>query len=130
MKFSILDQVPISEGKTAREALEASIRLAQEAEKLGFERYWIAEHHDMAGLANPNPGVMLSYIGAQTKKIRIGAGAVLLPHYQAYHIAETYNLLTTLFPNRIDLGIGRAPGGSARSEEHTSELQSRDHLVC
>ena len=115
MKFSILDQVPISEGKTAREALEASIRLAQEAEKLGFERYWIAEHHDMAGLANPNPGVMLSYIGAQTKKIRIGAGAVLLPHYQAYHIAETYNLLATLFPNRIDLGIGRAPGGSAEA---------------
>src|SRR5690625_3513936 len=115
MKLSILDQVPISAGKTAREALEASTRLAQEAEKLGFERYWIAEHHDMAGLANPNPSVMLSYIGAQTEKIRIGAGAVLLPHYQPYHIAETYNLLATLFPNRIDLGIGRAPGGSAEA---------------
>ena len=115
MKLSILDQAPISAGKTAKEALEASAQLAQAADKLGYTRYWIAEHHDMSGLANPNPSVMLGYIGAQTKKIRIGAGAVLLPHYRPYQVAETYNLLATLFPGRIDLGIGRAPGGSAEA---------------
>lgn len=115
MKLSILDQAPISNGKTAKQALEASTKLAQVADKLGYTRYWIAEHHDMPGLANPNPGIMLSYIGAQTEKIRIGSGAVLLPHYRPYQVAETYNLLATLFPNRIDLGIGRAPGGSAEA---------------
>lgn len=115
MKLSILDQAPISAGKTAREALEASAQLVQVADQLGYTRYWIAEHHDMSGLANPNPSVMISYIGTQTKKIRIGAGAVLLPHYRPYQVAETYNLLATLFPDRVDLGIGRAPGGSAEA---------------
>lgn len=115
MKMSILDQSPISNDKTAKEALNASIKLAQTAEKLGYTRYWIAEHHDMAGLACPSPDVMLGVIGAQTNTIRIGAGAVLLPHYKPYRVAEKYNLLATLFPNRIDLGIGRAPGGSAEA---------------
>ncbi|TWI58093.1 LLM class flavin-dependent oxidoreductase [Halalkalibacter nanhaiisediminis] len=115
MKLSILDQSPISVGKTAGEALEASMKLAQTGEKLGYERYWIAEHHDFPALACPAPEVMLGYIGANTTKIRIGSGAVLLPHYKPYKVAETYNLLATLFPNRIDLGIGRAPGGSAEA---------------
>src|SRR5690625_3247080 len=113
MKVSILDQSPVSVGMTEREALEASIRLAQHGEKLGYERYWIAEHHDLFGLACPNPSVMLGVIGAQTETIRIGAGAILLPYYKPFHVAETYNLLATLFPGRIDLGLGRAPGGSA-----------------
>lgn len=113
MKLSILDQSPISSGKTAQEALHVSIQLAQAAEQFGYTRYWIAEHHDLPGLACPNPDVMLSYIGAKTNHIRIGAGAVLLPHYKPFKVAETYNLLATLFPGRIDLGIGRAPGGSA-----------------
>lgn len=113
MKLSILDQSPVSAGMTEKEALEKSIRLAKHGEKLGYERYWIAEHHDLFGLACPNPGVMLGVIGAQTSSIRIGAGAVLLPYYQPYHVAETYNLLATLYPGRIDLGLGRAPGGSA-----------------
>ncbi|WP_368504832.1 LLM class flavin-dependent oxidoreductase [Alkalihalophilus sp. As8PL] len=115
MKLSILDQAPISVGKTPRDALVASLNLAQTAEKLGYVRYWIAEHHDFPALACPAPEVMLSYIGAQTSKIRIGSGAVLLPHYKPFKIAETYNLLATLFPGRIDLGIGRAPGGSAEA---------------
>ena len=113
MKLSILDQAPISAGKTAGEALDASLQLAKLGDELGYTRYWIAEHHDMNGLACPNPDVMLGKIGAQTRKIRIGAGAVLLPHYKPYRVAETYNLLATLYPGRIDLGIGRAPGGSA-----------------
>lgn len=115
MKLSILDQSPISSGKTAQDALNKSIELAALADELGFTRYWIAEHHDMNGFACPNPDVMLGIIGSRTKRIRIGAGAVLLPHYKPYRVAETYNLLATLYPNRIDLGIGRAPGGSAEA---------------
>lgn len=113
MKLSILDQSPVSSGMTEKEALEMSIRLAKHGERLGYERYWIAEHHDLFGLACPNPGVMLGAIGAQTSTIQIGAGAVLLPYYKPYHVAETYNLLATLYPGRIDLGLGRAPGGPA-----------------
>src|SRR5690625_129219 len=113
MKLSILDQAPISSGKTAFDALQSSIKLAQLGEALGYERYWIAEHHDLFGLASPNPDVMIGAIGMVTEKIRIGAGAVLLPYYKPFRVAETYNLLATLYPNRVDLGIGRAPGGSA-----------------
>ncbi|WP_338379218.1 LLM class flavin-dependent oxidoreductase, partial [Enterococcus faecium] len=86
MKLSILDQAPISSGYTAKQALEASVKLAQAGEDLGYTRYWIAEHHDLPGLACPAPEVMLSYIGAHTNKIRIGSGAVLLPHYKPYKV--------------------------------------------
>lgn len=113
MKLSILDQAPISDGESAYEALQTAVQLAQLGDCLGYERYWIAEHHDLFGLACPNPDVMLGTIGAKTERIRLGAGAVLLPYYQPFRVAETYNLLATLFPNRIDLGLGRAPGGSA-----------------
>ncbi|MDQ0220616.1 LLM class flavin-dependent oxidoreductase [Peribacillus cavernae] len=115
MKISILDQSPILSGATPEQALQESLRLAQAGEKAGYTRYWIAEHHDLTGLACPAPEVMLGYIGANTEKIRIGSGAVLLPHYKPYKVAETFNLLATLFPDRIDLGIGRAPGGSAEA---------------
>lgn len=113
MKLSILDQSPRSSGKTVGQALQASMKLARSGDKLGYARYWIAEHHDFSGLSCSAPEVMLGYIGANTEKIRIGAGAVLLPHYKPYKVAEVYNMLATLFPGRIDLGIGRAPGGSA-----------------
>ncbi|AZB43142.1 LLM class flavin-dependent oxidoreductase [Bacillus sp. FJAT-42376] len=115
MKLSILDQSPLSAGKTPKDALTASLRLAQAGERLGFKRYWIAEHHDFPGLTSSAPEIMLGYIGGQTKTIRLGAGAILLPHYKPYKVAETFNLLSTLFPDRIDLGIGRSPGGSAES---------------
>jgi len=121
MKLSILDQAPISANQTAQQALNASLTLAQAGEKLGYTRYWIAEHHDLPGLACPAPEVMLSYIGAKTNKIRIGSGAVLLPHYKPYKIAEVFNLLSTLFPSRIDIGIGRAPGGSAEVSNALSD---------
>lgn len=121
MKLSILDQSPISANQTAQEALMASMKLAQIGESLGYSRYWIAEHHDLPGLACPAPEIMLSYIGANTSKIRIGSGAVLLPHYKPYKVAEVYNMLATLFPGRIDLGIGRAPGGSAEATNALSE---------
>lgn len=113
MKLSILDQSPISANQTAKDALNTSLELARTGEVLGFTRYWIAEHHNLTGLACSAPEVMLAYIGAQTTSIRIGSGAVLLPHYKPFKIAEIFNMLATLFPNRIDIGIGRAPGGSA-----------------
>ncbi|MYL44536.1 MsnO8 family LLM class oxidoreductase [Virgibacillus halodenitrificans] len=113
MKLSILDQVPISEGSSPQEALQETVKLAKLGDELGYKRYWIAEHHDMKGLGCPAPDMVLSLIGSQTNNIRIGAGAVLLPHYMPFHVVEKYNLLATLYPNRVDLGIGRAPGGSA-----------------
>lgn len=115
MQVSILDQAPILNNSTAKEALEQSIQLAVLAEKLGYTRYWIAEHHNLSGLACSAPEIMLPVIGAKTKSIRIGSGATLLPHYKPYKVAEMFNMLATLFPNRIDLGIGRAPGGDAQS---------------
>lgn len=113
MKLSVLDQSPVSDGNTAKEALAASIELAMLADDFGYTRYWVAEHHDMPGLACPAPDIMIGMIGSQTTNIRIGAGAVLLPHYKPFNVAERYNLLASLFPGRVDLGIGRAPGGSA-----------------
>ncbi|SDI63777.1 LLM class flavin-dependent oxidoreductase [Natribacillus halophilus] len=113
MKLSILDQSPISSNQTAEEALNESMLLAQAGERLGYERFWMTEHHDLPGLASAAPEVMLGYIGAKTNTIRLGTGTILLPHYKPYKVAEVHNQLATLFPDRIDLGIGRAPGGSA-----------------
>jgi luciferase family oxidoreductase group 1 len=121
MQLSILDQAPISNNQTAQEALQSSLELALAGDRLGYVRFWIAEHHDLLGLACSAPEVMLSYIGAHTKNIRIGSGAVLLPHYKPYKVAEVFNMLATLFPNRIDIGIGRAPGGSAEATEALSD---------
>lgn len=115
MKLSILDQSPIAKGKTAKEALEASLQLAKTADELGYYRYWIAEHHDLPGLASSSPEIMMSYIASQTSTIRIGSGALLLPNYKPFKVAENFHLLSTLFPGRIDLGIGRAPGASAEA---------------
>src|SRR5699024_1632124 len=103
MKLSILDQAPISSGQTAKEALNATVELAQHAERLGYERFWVAEHHELYGLASPNPAVMLGIIGAQTQKIRIGAGAVLRPYYKPFHVAENDYLEVVLhFPDAAE----------------------------
>ncbi|MEN2465598.1 LLM class flavin-dependent oxidoreductase [Ornithinibacillus sp. JPR2-1] len=115
MKLSILDQAPIAQDTTPKDALFQSVHLAQLGERLGYHRYWIAEHHDLNGLACPAPEVMLGAIGMNTDRIRIGAGAVLLPHYKPFKVAESFNLLATLYPGRIDLGIGRSPGGPAEA---------------
>ncbi|MBV5105926.1 LLM class flavin-dependent oxidoreductase [Mammaliicoccus sciuri] len=115
MKLSILDQSPIVPGQTASDAFKDSLALAQLGEDLGYERYWLTEHHGLSNLASSAPEVLLSYIGAHTNHIRIGAGAILLPHYRPYKVAEQFNTLATLFANRVDLGIGRAPGGSAEA---------------
>jgi len=121
MRLSILDQSPISSNQTANDALIESMKLAQAGEALGYTRYWISEHHDLPELACSAPEVMLSYIGANTNRIRIGSGAVLLPHYRPYKVAEVFNVLATLFPYRIDIGIGRSPGGSAEATNALSD---------
>ncbi|GIP41188.1 hypothetical protein J31TS4_44680 [Paenibacillus sp. J31TS4] len=113
MKLSVLDLVPQLEGANPQEALENAVLLAQTAERLGYTRYWVPEHHDMEHLASAAPEVLLAHIGARTSRIRLGSGAVLLPHYKPIKVAEAFHLLAALYPGRIDLGLGRAPGGSA-----------------
>ncbi|AJY77503.1 luciferase [Paenibacillus beijingensis] len=106
--------VPLLEGADAAEAIRQSVKLAQMAERCGFTRFWVSEHHDMPSLASSCPEVLLAYLGVHTSSLRIGSGAVLLPYYKPYKIAEAFHLLATLYPGRIDLGVGRAPGGSAQ----------------
>ncbi|MCC3373954.1 MsnO8 family LLM class oxidoreductase [Cohnella sp. REN36] len=121
MNISILDQAPIAAGGSAGDALRQAGQLAQAADRLGYVRYWLAEHHDLGGLACSAPEAMLGYLGALTSRIRLGAGAILLPYYRPYKIAETFNLLACLFPGRIDLGIARSPGGPAESSMALSD---------
>lgn len=109
-KFSILDLAPIIEGGTAGEALRASAKLARAAERLGYERYWMAEHHSMPGIASAATSVALAYVGSQTSSIRIGAGGIMLPNHAPLVIAEQFGTLESLYPGRVDLGLGRAPG--------------------
>ena len=108
--ISVLDQSPIRAGSTAKAALEESIQLARWCDQLGYARYWVAEHHASDALAGCSPEVLLARLGAQTTRIRIGSGGVMLPHYSPYKVAENFKLLQTLYPDRVDLGIGRAPG--------------------
>ena len=108
--LSVLDLAPITEGSDAGEALRHSARLAQKAEQLGYKRYWMAEHHSMPGIASAATSVALAYVGSQTTTIRIGSGGVMLPNHAPLVIAEQFGTLEALFPGRVDLGLGRAPG--------------------
>lgn len=114
MKLSVLDQSPVISGHTPAQAIRETIELARLADRLGYHRYWLAEHHCVAALADPCPEILLSRIGAETRRIRVGAGGVLLPHYSPLKVAEVFRMLEALYPGRIDLGIGRAPGGDMR----------------
>ncbi len=122
MKVSVLDQSPISEGSTGAHALRNSIDLAQLAEQLGYERYWLAEHHGTPMLACASPEVLIAAIGSVTRRMRIGSGGVMLPHYSPLKVAETFSILSALFCDRIDLGIGRAPG----TDQSTAFALQRD----
>lgn len=112
MKLSIIDQSPVPAGSTPADALRNSIELAQLAERLGYERYWIAEHHAIEALASPAPEILIARLGAETSQIRIGSGGVMLPHYSPMKVAEVFRVLHALYPDRVDLGVGRAPGGT------------------
>ncbi len=108
--LSILDLVPVTEGATPREALQRSLRLAQHAERLGYRRFWVAEHHNMPGIASAATAVVIGYLAGGTHSIRVGAGGIMLPNHSPLVIAEQFGTLATLYPGRIDLGLGRAPG--------------------
>ncbi|WP_394153690.1 LLM class flavin-dependent oxidoreductase [Loktanella salsilacus] len=111
MQYSILDLASVPEGSTTAQALAASVTLAQRAEQLGYHRYWLAEHHNMAGIASAATSVLIGHIAGATKTIRVGAGGIMLPNHAPLAIAEQFGTLATLYPDRIDLGLGRAPGG-------------------
>lgn len=117
LRLSVLDQSPVIAGHTARDALAATVELAQVADALGYTRYWCAEHHGLHGVCNPAPEVMLARLGSVTQRIRLGSGGVMLPYYSPFKVAEQFRMLEGLFPNRIDLGVGRAPGGDMRTAQ-------------
>ncbi|MEO6696103.1 MAG: LLM class flavin-dependent oxidoreductase [Ignavibacteria bacterium] len=111
IKLNILDQSPVIEGCSAAEAIKQTIELAGLADEIGYHRYWVAEHHSSKSFASASPEILISAIASETKKIRVGSGGVLLSHYSPFKIAEQFNMLQSVYPGRIDLGIGRAPGG-------------------
>jgi luciferase family oxidoreductase group 1 len=109
-KFSLLDLSPISEGQTAADALANTVDLARLAETVGYHRYWLAEHHNMPGIASAATAIVIGHVAAATKTMRVGAGGIMLPNHAPLVIAEQFGTLATLYPGRIDLGLGRAPG--------------------
>ncbi|CEA09538.1 Limonene 1,2-monooxygenase [Arthrobacter saudimassiliensis] len=122
--LSILDLAIIDEGRTARDSFQASVELAQLAERLGYRRIWYAEHHNMPTIASSATSVLISHIAAHTERIRLGAGGVMLPNHSPLTIAEQFGTLETLYPGRIDLGLGRAPG----SDQKTFRALRRDPM--
>lgn len=109
-KLSVLDLAPVVEGSTVREALQNSLDLARHAEKLGYNRFWLAEHHNMPGIASAATSVVIAHVAAGTSKIRVGSGGIMLPNHAPLMVAEAFGTLAELHPGRIDLGLGRAPG--------------------
>ncbi len=122
IKLSILDLAPIGRGQTASESFAASVALAQLAEEQGYERVWYAEHHNMSGIASSATSVVIAHVGAQTSTIRLGSGGVMLPNHAPLVIAEQFGTLAAMYPGRIDLGLGRAPG----SDQNTMFALRRD----
>lgn len=108
--LSVLDLIPVRSDQTSSDALAASIALARRADELGFNRYWVAEHHNMPSVASTNPAVLIGVIAANTERLRVGSGGVMLPNHSPLVVAEQFGVLEAAFPGRIDLGIGRAPG--------------------
>jgi luciferase family oxidoreductase group 1 len=122
VELSILDLAPIGRGQTAQDSFGASVALAQCAEQLGYKRVWYAEHHNMPSIASSATSVLIAHIGAHTQTIRLGAGGVMLPNHAPLLIAEQFGTLAALYPDRIDLGLGRAPG----SDQNTMRALRRD----
>jgi luciferase family oxidoreductase group 1 len=114
-RLSVLDQSPIAEGTTAADALANTLDLARACDRFGYDRYWLAEHHASPGLAGAAPEALIGPVALATKRIRVGSGGIMLPHYSPFKVAETFALLDSLAPGRIDLGLGRAPGSDART---------------
>ena len=115
VKLSVLDLCPILSGETATESLRHPVALARFVEELGYNRYWVAEHHDMEGIGSSAPEVLIAHIASATKTIRVGSGGIMLPNHSTYHMAEVFKTLSALYPGRIDMGLGRAPGSGSRA---------------
>ena len=127
--ISVLDLSPIAQGGTAADALRNSLSLARHVERLGYKRFWLAEHHNMTGIASAATSVVIGYVAGGTSKIRVGAGGIMLPNHAPLVIAEQFGTLETLYPNRIDLGLGRAPGSdqlTARALRRTLQASGDD----
>ena len=138
MKLSILDQIPVAKGFTATESLQNAVKLAQTGDALGYERIWYAEHHNTTSLASSAPEITAAYIAAQTERIRVGTGGMMMMHYSPLKIAEVFKTLSALAPGRIDFGAGRAPGGdgaamtalaSGRRPEVTEQYDKLDIVL-
>ncbi|WPZ33366.1 LLM class flavin-dependent oxidoreductase [Thalassobaculum sp. OXR-137] len=121
--ISVLDQSPIRAGATPGDAVAETIELARLADRLGFHRYWVAEHHSSEGLAGSVPEILITRLANETSRIRVGSGGVMLPHYAPLKVAETFRMLETMYPGRIDLGIGRAPGSDQRTARALSYVR-------
>ncbi|MBM3643576.1 MAG: LLM class flavin-dependent oxidoreductase [Alphaproteobacteria bacterium] len=121
LRLSVLDQSPISSGRTPADAVRETLELARLCDRLGYERYWLAEHHSSEALAGSTPEVLIARVAGLTERIRVGSGGIMLPHYSAYKVAENFRMLETLYPGRIDLGIGRAPGSDQRTMQILQE---------
>ena len=115
LRLGVLDQSPVRTGGSAADSVHETLELAQAAERLGYQRYWLAEHHATPGLAGSCPEILIGQVAARTSRIRVGSGGVMLSHYSALKVAESFRMLELLFPGRIDLGIGRAPGSDGRT---------------
>jgi len=122
--LSMLDLVPLREGATVAQALATALRTAQHAEALGFTRYWVAEHHNMASIASSATAVLVGYLAGGTQRIRVGSGGIMLPNHAPLVVAEAFGTLAELYPNRIDLGLGRAPG----TDRLTMQALRRDRV--
>lgn len=126
MDLSVLCQAPVSQGSTPAQAIANTVELALTAEKLGYKRFWVAEHHSDPALACASPEILLAHLAARTERIRIGSGGVLLPYYRPLKVAEQFRMLATLHPDRIDLGLGRS-GGSEGQAPKALGFSQRDH---
>lgn len=141
MRLSILDQSPIRQGGNAQQAFKETLELAALSESLGYHRFWVSEHHSTDALAGSAPEILMAALAQHTRKIRIGSGGIMLPHYSPYKIAETASTLACLFPDRIDLGVGRAPGtdmisaralsvdGKTRFEEFPQQVEQLQSML-
>ncbi len=126
LRLSVLDQTPIRKGESASQSLQESIELARLTDKLGYTRYWLSEHHNTITLAGAAPEVLLARLGSETENIRLGSGGIMLPNHSSLKVAENFRLLEALYPNRIDLGIGRAPGGDRATAQRLNPSNTFD----
>src|SRR5919109_4948932 len=113
MRLSVLDQSIAIAGRPHEESIRNTVALARHCERLGYARFWVSEHHNHPSIVGTAPEVLIAAIAATTRRIRVGSAGVMLPHYAAYHVAEQFRVLEAIAPGRIDLGLGRAPGGDA-----------------